>query len=65
MSTVEVASEALADLQAAQKSRTFFKAAGISLQFYEAYCLLRGLRSIVRRELTKFFEPGKPDRPPS
>ncbi len=64
MSTAEVASEALADLQAAQKSRTFFKAAGLSLQFYEAYCLLRSHRAILRRDLTKFFEQGKTDRPP-
>ncbi|HVE38923.1 MAG TPA: hypothetical protein VNM14_03480 [Planctomycetota bacterium] len=62
--TAEVASEALADLQAAQSSRTFFKAAGLSLQFYEAYCLLRSHRGILRRDLAKFSEQGKPDRPP-
>jgi hypothetical protein len=64
VSTVEVAPEALADIQSAQKSRVFFKAAGLSLQFYEAYCLLRGHRSIVRRDVAKFFEQGKADRPP-
>jgi fibronectin type 3 domain-containing protein len=64
VSTAEVAPEALADLQAAQKSRTFFRAAGLSLQFYEAYCLLRSHRSILRRDVAKYFEQGKAERPP-
>ena len=46
---LEIAPESLADLEGAQKSRAFFKAAGLNLLFYEAYWLHRGMRALIRR----------------
>src|ERR1043166_5137531 len=54
----------LEDLRLAQKSRAFFKAAGISLQLWEAYGLDRSSRGLLRHELARHLEAGNGGRPP-
>jgi fibronectin type 3 domain-containing protein len=54
--------EVFEDLQVAEQSRPLFKAAGLALRTWEAYCLAFNERNLLRREITRIHEGrGSPE----